>query len=51
MIADIRRAQQQENNQYLPLVAEADLLESVLARYRDNALRVSAMTRKRRLFN
>ena len=40
VIADIRRAQQQENNQYNPLVAEADLLDSVLARYPDNALRL-----------
>lgn len=40
VIADIRRAQQQENNQYLPLVAEADLLESTLARYPDNSLRL-----------
>ena len=40
VIADIRRAQQQENNQYHPLVAEADLLDSVLARYPDNTLRL-----------
>ena len=40
VIADIRRAQQQENNQYNPLVAEADLLERILARYPDNALRL-----------
>ncbi len=40
VLADIRQAQQQESNQYQPLLAEADLLEGILARYPENALRL-----------